>query len=495
MYKVDFLMRLGSTRRRGSLVQLGLMGVLGVLGLWAQSCGAQGLKPSGNASSGNGFASKPALSSASALDAKASGLAGLGSSQTQSSDYIVALVDSDPITNQEINAQVQQVLAQLTVNKGPIPARQELGKQVLERVISERAQLEWAREQGIRVPNAEVKQAEVTLASRNDLSVEEFRRKLASSGINPDRFVEDLKSQLILQRLREKEVTPRIKVTEGEVDQYLKEQTKDLNKTASKLELAQIFLPLPEQAKPEDVQAALAQMMALQSRIKEGEDFYALAKSDSKGPERTLGGLMGDKSPQRYPELFLQAVQLAQVGDVVGPVRSPAGVHLIKFVSKTADDNSVFTSNQTHVRHILLRPSAQVGVNALRARLYGLKQQMDRAELEFAAVAKDVSQDGSAPNGGDLGWAAAGVFVPEFEDAMNHLAQGEISDPVVSRFGVHLIQVLERRKNTMSLKEQREMAKNILRDGKYDQTYSEWAQEVRGRAFIEYRDTPQLRQN
>ncbi len=443
------------------------------------------------------MAGKLGSSLASPLDSKASVQArsGVGPGATLSSDYIVALVDSDPITNQEVNAQVQQVLAQLTVNKGPTPPRQELSKQVLERVISERAQLEWAREQGIKVPASEVKQAEITLASRNDLSVEEFRRKLSSSGINPERFADDLRSQLILQRLREKEVTPRIKVSEVEVDQYLKEQTQDLSKTVSKLELAQIFLPLPEEAKPEEIQAALSEMSTLQARLKGGEDFLELAKIASKGPERTLGGLMGDKPPKRYPELFLQAVQLAQVGDVVGPLRSPAGVHLIKLVSKTASDNSVFTSNQTHVRHILLRPSSQVGVNALRARLYGLKQQMDRSELEFSAVAKEISQDGTAPNGGDLGWAGVGVFVPEFEEVMNHLAPGEISDPVVSRFGVHLIQVLERRKNTMSPKEQREMAKNILRESKYDQTYAEWAQEVRGRAFIEYRDAPQLSQN
>jgi peptidyl-prolyl cis-trans isomerase SurA len=274
----------------------------------------------------------------------------------------------------------------------------------LERVISERAQLQWAREQGIKVPAAEAKQAEVTLASRNDLTVEEFRQKLASSGINPERFFEDLQSQLVLQRLREKEVTPRIKISDTEVNQYLKEQANDWSKTVAKLELAQIFLPLPEVAKPEDLQAGVAQMTAVKARLKAAEDFYAVAKDVSQGPERTLGGLMGDKPPQRYPDLFLQAVQTAQEGDVVGPLRSPAGLHLIKLVSKTPVDNTLFTSNQTHVRHILLRPTAQVGVNALRARLYGLKQQMDRAELEFTKVAKELSQDGSAPNGGDLGW-------------------------------------------------------------------------------------------
>jgi peptidyl-prolyl cis-trans isomerase SurA len=463
---------------------------------------AQGLKPRGDGLSaspsmgtgtGNLGPVVPARTAAApASPSSAQRPAVVASLTPQSSDFIVALVDSDPITNQEINAQVQQVLAQLSANNGPLPARQELSKQVLERVISERAQLQWAREQGIKVPASEAKQAEVTLASRNDLTVEEFRQKLASSGINPERFFEDLQSQLVLQRLREKEVTPRIKISDMEVNQYLKEQANDWSKTVAKLELAQIFLPLPEVAKPEDVQAAVAQMTAVKARLKAAEDFYAVAKEVSQGPERTLGGMMGDKPPQRYPDLFLQAVQTAQEGDVVGPLRSPAGLHLIKLVSKTPVDNTLFTSNQTHVRHILLRPTAQVGVNALRARLYGLKQQMDRAELEFSKAAKEISQDGSAPNGGDLGWAGVGVFVPEFEEAMNHLAPGEISDPVVSRFGVHLIQVLERRKNTMSAKEQREMTKNILRESKYDQTYLEWAQEVRGRSFIEYRDAPQL---
>ena len=415
---------------------------------------------------------------------------GAQDTRRQASDYIVALVDSEPVTNQEILVQMQQWLAQMGNQRGQMPPASVILKELMEKVISEKSQLQWAAQQGIKVQESEIDQAESSLASRNSLSVEEFRRKLVTTGISLKQFKTELQNQLVLQKLRDKEVNSRIKITEPEIDQYLKELKANLREEKAELEIAQILVRLPESATPEQEKAAQDVMREVQEKLAAKADFFELAQKYSQSPEKAVGGRMGMRAQDKYPELFVNALENAQVGAVVGPVRSGAGFHLLKLVDRTSV-SSELTSNQAHVRHILLRPSGQDSMNAIRVKLFNIKKQIDSGELDFAKVAKDISQDGSASLGGDLGWASAGMFVPEFEETMNRLKIGEVSDPVVSRFGVHLIEVLERRKNPMTLKEQREVARNALRESKFEQAFNDWAQEVRGRAFIEYRDDPQ----
>jgi len=188
--------------------------------------------------------------------------------------------------------------------------------------------------------------------------------------------------------------------------------------------------------------------------------------------------------------LFVEAVRQRPVGAVVGPVRSGAGFHVLKVLERAAADSAA-TVVQTHARHILLRPGGQMSVNVARAELTRMKRAIEGGKADFAQLAREHSQDGSASAGGDLGWANPGMFVPEFEEVMNRLGPQEISDPLVSRFGVHLIQVLERRKTEMSVREQRELARNALRESKFEETFQTWAREVRGRAYVELRDPPQ----
>jgi peptidyl-prolyl cis-trans isomerase SurA len=419
-------------------------------------------------------------------------VANSGPAVQKASDFIVALVDSDPVTNQEVMIQMQQWLAQMASQKSAPPPRSEFVKEVLERLITERTQLDRAKEQGIKVGKEELRQAELSLATRNGLGVEEFRQKVAQTGVSQKQFLLELENEMTLQRLREKEVNARIKVSEQEIDQYLKEvKSQD---RSNQIELAQILIELPEGASAEQEKASLDKVLALKARIASGENFESLARANSQSSDKAQGGRMGLKPLSRYPELFVHAVENAHVGDLVGPVKSGAGFHLIKVIEQK-ENNLMLSSNQTHVRHILLRASGQNSINTIRVKMYEIKKRLDNKEVDFAQVAKSLSQDGTAERGGDLGWVGAGAFVPEFEEVMNHLKVGEISDPVVTRFGVHLIEVLERRMNTMSAKEQRDWARNALREKKYEQAYADWAQEVRGRAFIEYRDAPETLNN
>jgi len=408
----------------------------------------------------------------------------------QSSDYIVALVDSEPVTNQEILTQMQQWLSQMGNQRSQVPPTSILLKELMERVIGEKSQLQWAAQQGIKVQESEIEQAESNLASRNSLSVQEFRNKLVTTGISYKQFKAEIQNQLILQKVRDKEVNSRIKISELEIDQYLKDLKANLKAEQAQLEIAQILIRLPDNPSVEEEKKAQELMVEIKDQLGAKADFFSLAQKYSQSPEKAAGGRMGLRAADKYPELFVNAVQNLKVGEVAAPVRSGAGLHLLKLIDRSSTSNEL-TSNQTHVRHILLRPAGQDSINAIRVRLFNVKKQIDSGQLDFATIAKEISQDGSAQTGGDLGWASTGMFVPEFEETMNRLQVGEVSDPVVSRFGVHLIEVLERRKNPMTLKEQRDLARNALRESKFEQAFFDWAQEVRGRAFIEYRDEPQ----
>jgi len=254
--------------------------------------------------------------------------------------------------------------------------------------------------------------------------------------------------------------------------------------------LAHILIAVPEAA-------SAAQQQVLEQRARDvwsraqapGADFDALAKAFSNGPERERGGLMGRKPLDRYPSLFVEAVEKLSVGQVAPLVRSGAGFHILKLVERRAQASATVT--ETRVRHILLRPGGTLSLVAARAQLASYRTAIEAGRANFAALAREHSQDPSAAQGGELGWVAPGMFVPEFEEVMNKLQPGQLSDPVVSRFGVHLIEVLERRQAPISERELREMVRGQLRAQKYPQALEDWAQEVRGRAYVEYREPPQ----
>ncbi len=412
-------------------------------------------------------------------------------SAQQQGDFIVAVVNSEPITNSEVRAEVQRVTQQLAQQRRAQPQAGELARQVLERLINEKAQLQLARESGIRIDDAAVDQAEQSVARQNQIDVPELRRHVAQDGMTPGQFREQLRNQIVLTRLREREVESRVRVTDLEVDQYLRDQQGSSNASAQEINIAQILVAVPDAATPEQIAALQARAQKILERARAGEDFAALARELSDAADRGNGGQLGLRHVDRYPPLFVEATQNLGVGGISGLIRSGAGFHFLKVIDKRLAGMPGMTVTQSRARHILLRTSPQLSEAAARDKLNDLKKRIQAGQADFATLARQNSQDASAGQGGDLGWASPGQFVPEFETAMNALTPGQISDPLVSRFGVHLIELTERRQATLSPSEQREVVRGMLREKKLDEAYAAWGQDVRGRAYVEMREQPQ----
>lgn len=390
-------------------------------------------------------------------------------------DFIVAVVDAVPITNHDVNARVAQMRQQLTQQGRSVPETTTLLRDALERLIAEKSQLEYAKDSGVTVDDVALEQAAARMAE--DPKTITARQR------------QELRDQLTLQRLAERNVPARIKISESDIEQAMRERRNTTTNTNPNIELGHIFIAVPENASEAQVAELQAKAQNALARIKRGENFGAVAKDVSQSAERDKGGLMGVRPADRYPTLFVDSTQALAVGEVSAVVRSGAGFHILKLVSKRSAD--ALTITETRARHILLRPGGQLSQTAARAQLAEYKRDIETGRADFAKLAQAHSQDASAPGGGDLGWVAPGMFVPEFEEVMNKLQPGQIADPTVSRFGVHLIQVLARREAPISERDLREMVRNKLREQKYEETYQLWAQEVRGRAYVEYRDPPQ----
>ena len=431
-----------------------------------------------------------ALRPSSGLRAPASPVPSASTSRT--ADYIVALVNSEPVTNNEVRQRMVRMEQQLTQQSAPVPPRDQLARQVLEQIISERAQVQLGAELGIRVDEASLAQAEQSIAAQNQLTPEEFRRRIAADGVDINQLRNDLRNQILLQRLREREVDSKVRVTEADIDDFIRERQGSNDVANLQLHLAQVFVAVPEDAAPDRVQTLQARAQSVADRARAGGDFAELAREFSDGPERANGGQFGMRPANRLPDLFVEATRSLSAGAVAGPVRSPAGFHVLKVIEKRQAGLPDVAINETRARHILLRLGPQLSEADAVARLAGYRQQLASGQATFEALAREHSQDGSAKDGGNLGWAQAGQFVPEFEAAMGRLRPGEVSPPVVSRFGVHLIRVEERRQSTLSARDQREMVRGLVREQKINEATRTWVQDVRGRAYVEYREPPQL---
>ncbi len=434
-------------------------------------------------------AKKPSAKTAPAPVAQEAGAASLqpaaAEQQAQQTDHVVALVNSEPVTNYEVQARLARLQPPAGAQQ---PPRSELLRQVMEQLILERVQLQAAAEQGLKIEDAALAQAEDNIARQNGLSVAQLHERLKGLGQDADSFRANLRNEMLLQRLREREVDNRIRISEQDIDAYLAEhQSAEL----AEVNLAQLLVRVPEGADDAAVERLRQRAEELAQRARAGADFAALVREFSDAADKTRGGELGMRGVDRYPALFLDATRSLQPGQIAAVVRSGAGFHVLKLVDKRNAGLPEASYTQTRARHILLRPGPQLSQEAAIARLQELRQRIAAGSARFDEVARQVSQDGSASAGGDLGWANPGMFVPEFEQAMNRLAPGQISEPLVSRFGVHLIQVQERRQATLSEREQREWVRNLLREQKADEAYSSWARELRGRAYIEYREPPQ----
>ena len=404
----------------------------------------------------------------------------------RSGDFIVAVVNQELVTNSEVQQRVVRFEQDATRSRAKVPPREELRQQVLDQLIDERAQLSLAREYGMRVDEPEVDRAVASVAAQNQLTLPQLRERLQSDGLEFSRFRSNVRDQLLLERLRDRELSGRVRVSDAEIEEWLTKQKQNTS-TSTEYNVAQIVIAVPEGVTPERVNQLRARAETALQRARSGEDFAALVRELSSASKENAGEI-GLRPLARLPDLFVDAVRPLKVGEVAPKVvRSAAGFHVLRLADKREGGSPV---TQHRARHILLRPGDKLTQQAAIDRLADYKRQIESGRARFEQLAREHSQDGSAAQGGDLGWAAPGQFVPEFEQALVRLEPGNISAPVVSRFGVHLIQLIERRQAPVDARQVRETARNALREQKMDQAYGDWSREVRSRAYVEMREPP-----
>jgi peptidyl-prolyl cis-trans isomerase SurA len=410
------------------------------------------------------------------------------SAAPRSADYIVAVINNELVTQFEVEQRIARARDEAARSNTALPEPTELRKLALDSLINERVLITYARESGMKVDDQELERAIGNIASMNKLSVEQLRQRLREENIDYGRFRSNLKDQILSERVREREVQARIKITDSEVEDYLEKQRAGASQVPS-VGLAQILVTVPDSASEATVAERLAKAQAAMAQLKAGKAFDQVAKEFSEDESRVRGGDLGTKPADRWPDLFMDAVKGLTVGQVTPePIRSGAGFHVLKLQSRS--EAGEVTVSQTRARHILLRPSARLSTEAAMKRLAEFREQIASGKRKFEDLAREFSEDGSAPSGGDLGWVGPGSFVPEFEEAMNRLSPGAMSAPIESRFGVHLIQVVERRTVPADPRQLREQARAALREQKYEPAYKEWAEELRARAYVEMREPP-----
>lgn len=401
-------------------------------------------------------------------------------------DYIAAIVNQELVTAGEIERRMERARADAARSGLRLPPEDVLRKQVFDALIDERVILSNARDSGMKVDDAEVDRAVQSVAAQNQLTPERLRERLRAEGIDVARFRADLRDQIMIERMREREVYRRINVTDEEIDQWLAKQ-RAASGGGVELNLAQILVTVPENADAGVVAARRARIEQALARVGAGEDFAKVASEISEDGNREHGGEIGLKPAARLPDLFVDAVRGVPVGGLSAVLRSGAGFHVLKVLAR---NDGASTVTQTRVRHVLLRTSPELSAEVASRRLAEYRRQIESGQRSFADIARQYSEDGSAAAGGDLGWTSPGAMVPEFEAAMDALPVGGLSQPIVSRFGVHLIQVVERRDVALDAKQLREQARNVLREQKFEQAYLDWTKEMRARAYVEYRDPP-----
>ncbi|MFT0546903.1 peptidylprolyl isomerase [Allopusillimonas ginsengisoli] len=449
------------------------------------------------------------------------------SASTQFVDGIAAVVNSNVITLQQVNTEVQAARQQLQHQNIPVPDEAALQKQVLQRMITQELQRQEADRMGIRVSEAQLAQAVQTIAGRNNLTDAQLKREIEKSGVSWDHYLDSLRTEVRMDMLRQRAVDGTITISDGEIDSYLKNQDRQAGRVPQQggqqsaapaqsgpqvLGIAQILVAVPEGATASEVDALRRKADGLLARIRSGADFAGVAAAASDGPQALEGGNLGVRPLDGWPDLFLKATQSLKAGEVGDVVRSANGFHILKVTAKgtpaaqqqarpaapptlsspspTPQQQGPMIVTQTHARHILIKINKVMTDQAAHDRIEQLRQRIINGE-SFEDLAKRYSDDASAPQGGDLGWLTPGETVPAFEKAMNALQIDQVSEPVRSQFGWHLIQVLERRNKDMGDEFRRMEARKILFERRIEPAYEEWLSKLRGHAFVDNRLDPE----
>jgi peptidyl-prolyl cis-trans isomerase SurA len=442
----------------------------------------------------------PATSAAPAPAPQAQGGQNAQNAQrVQLADAIVAVVNNDVITRQELVDKLQIVERRMRSQGIQLPPAQEFQRQMLERMIVDLAQVQLAKDLGIRIDDLALDRTIARIAEQNKMALPQFRQQLEREGTPFTRFREEIREEIIMQRLREREVDNKIQVSESEIDNYLAVQASSTT-SPQEFNVAHILVRIPENATAEQIADRRRRAEGVYQQLLAGGDFAKLAATYSDATDALSGGDLGWRSEERLPQIFVDSANALKQGEISPIVKSANGFHIIKLVGKrtpsvvkggAAAPNAV---QQTNVRHILIKVNQIVSANDARRKLTELKQRLDNKAATFDELAKLYSNDLSASKGGDLGWIYPGDTVPEFERAMDALKPGQVSEPIESPFGYHLIEVLERKSADVSKERQRQIARQAIRERKMEEATQDWLRQLRDRAYVEYRgDTGDLR--
>lgn len=403
--------------------------------------------------------------------------------QSLSLDRVVAIVNTDVITRLELDDQVKLATRQLVRQGTPLPQRDLLEKQLLERMITTRVLRQVGQESGVRVDDTQLERAIGRMAQENKLTPEQFRAAMRDDGIDYDRFREDIRGEIMVSRLREREVDGRLVVSDAEIANYLAAQK--ATGRDEEYSLLHILVTVPEAAAPEQIQARRARAEEALGKLRKGADFNQVSSTYSDAANALQGGDLGWRPAGRLPAMFVQAATTMKIGDLSQILRSPNGFHILKLVNKRLVGQAMVVQ-QTKARHILVRLNEVVAEVEAKRRLSEIRERIVKG-ADFAEIARLQSEDASSVRGGDLGWLSPGDTVPEFEQAMDALAPGQISAPVQSPFGWHLIQVMERRTEDLTKEREKRLAQQAIRARKSEEAFTEWVRQQRDRAFVEYR--------
>ncbi|HWU97085.1 MAG TPA: peptidylprolyl isomerase [Oxalicibacterium sp.] len=418
--------------------------------------------------------------------------------QPRLSDAILVVVNSDVITRQEFLQRLQVIENRLKSQGGQMPPPQQLHRQLIERMIVERAQLQKAKERGIKIDDAMLDRAVARIADQNKMSMSEFRKRLEQDGMEYAKFREDIRNEMMTQRLRELEVDNKIQISDAEIDAYLAEHSGTSTAVPQELDIGQILIRVPENATEQQLAESRKRADEVIAQLNAGGDFGKLAAAYSDAPDGLSGGDMGWRSQDRLPQLFVDAVANLQQGQIAPVVKSGNGFHILKLIGKRTQ--SVMRSaapeegtaapvsvQQTHASHILIKVNQVVSAAEAKRKLLELKQRLDNHAATFEELARLYSNDLSASKGGDLGWIYPGDTVPEFERAMNELQVGQVSEPIESPFGFHLILVKERKIDDVSQERKRAAARQAIRERKLEEATQDWIRQIRDQAYVEFR--------
>jgi peptidyl-prolyl cis-trans isomerase SurA len=404
------------------------------------------------------------------------------SSSAKVLDSIYVVVNDDVITTNEVTS--------LKAQSAQLPDAADLKRQVVEAMIVERAQIQLAKEYGVKVSDIELDRAIGRIAENQKLSVQDMRNQMEKEGMPFSQFREEIRNEIMMQRLREHEVDSKIQVSDAEVDTYLAAE-KAAAADKVEMDLSQILVSIPANASPEQIAARKARADEVMRQLRTGADFGKMATTYSDAPDALKGGVIGWRDPDRLPPLFVAELRKLKPGQVTQVIKSNTGFHILKLVDSrkpAAGEDSKAVVEQTHARHILLKVTPTMTEGEVKRKLLELKEKMDNKAATFEDLAKQYSQDGSAAKGGDLGWLFPGDTVPEFEDAMKALKPGEVSGIVQSPYGFHLIQVIERKSEDVSKEKERNIARQVIRERKTQEAFEDWARQVRDRAYVEFRE-------